>query len=290
VKCLSPLVIPRKDKLSKDGYHSEKVPCGRCPNCLKKRSSEWIFRLCEEQRTASSALFLTLTYDDDNLNYTKSGLQDLRLADYQLFMKRLRAWSNRKAKSNNQLKYYGCGEYGSTSQRPHFHSILFNLPRSMQETYFDRKKGVTTYPVLDHLWSKGHVYVGVSTPASMAYVTGYLQKHIGQDRTEQDDRNPERSFMSKGLGSGYLKPGIVEYYKRKLEPYLVGYDGQKLSMPRYYKNKLYTEDEMLQVNLKAKAFALDNDPFNGDLRQEFEYFKNQIEKRERLARIKRQKL
>ena len=39
------------------------VPCGKCPNCKKRRVNEWVFRLQEEDKVSSTSYFITLTYD-----------------------------------------------------------------------------------------------------------------------------------------------------------------------------------------------------------------------------------
>jgi len=40
--------------------------------------------------------------------------------DFQLYMRRLRF------DAGKGLKYYVCGEYGTKSNRPHYHAIIFN--------------------------------------------------------------------------------------------------------------------------------------------------------------------
>ena len=43
------------------------VPCGKCVFCLSRRRTSWVFRLKQELKYRMNALFLTLTYDDDNV-------------------------------------------------------------------------------------------------------------------------------------------------------------------------------------------------------------------------------
>lgn len=45
----------------------------------------------------------------------------LRKRHYQLFFKRLRKWYGKP------IRYFGTGEYGSKTQRPHYHFIIFGL-------------------------------------------------------------------------------------------------------------------------------------------------------------------
>lgn len=190
-------------------------------------------------------------------------------------MKKLR----KAVTTNKKLVYYAVGEYGSETQRPHFHSILFNLLKKEKDSQF-----------LEGVWKNGHVHVGDVTGASMAYVTGYLQKHISREENESDDREKEKSFMSKGIGHNYITPARSKYYKRKLKPFLTIEGGQKLSLPRYYKDKIFTEEEKTILGERAKNFIEENDPFGEDYRLEFEWKKDQIRKIEKLNRIKRLKL
>ena len=99
-------------------------PCGKCPPCLRRRVSGWSFRLVKQGEQACSALFVTLTYDDEKVPKTASGLMTLQKSDLQKFFKRLRK------KTHEKISYYAVGEYGDKTQRPHYHIILFNaIPR-----------------------------------------------------------------------------------------------------------------------------------------------------------------
>ena len=167
-----------------DGKKTDVVPCGKCVECLKRRANHWTFRLSQELKQATTACFLTLTYDEVPLS--QNGLPTLRKTDFQKFMKRLRK------RSKCSLKYYACGEYGTRTQRPHYHVILFNLSRTIFET-----------DMIGRIWSHGFVDVGKVEMASIAYVTGYVMKGKFQalDACEEtgliDDREPEKAFMSK---------------------------------------------------------------------------------------------
>jgi len=89
------------------------VPCGHCLGCRTDQARQWAVRLTHEQQTSKFAWFVTLTYAETPLN----GSLDPK--DTQLFIKRLR----RKYKT--RISYYLCGEYGETTQRPHYHLCVF---------------------------------------------------------------------------------------------------------------------------------------------------------------------
>ena len=96
------------------------VPCGKCLSCRIAKRREWTMRLWHELPYHQSSIFLTLTYDDDNLPPNAS----LSKSDLQKFFKRLRkdlSYVDRK------IKYFAAGEYGPKTNRPHYHAIVFGL-------------------------------------------------------------------------------------------------------------------------------------------------------------------
>ena len=107
------------------------IPCGKCEGCRIARSREWANRCMMELEYHDSAYFLTLTYDEEHVPRhwyadpeTGEAMQSLSLEKrhMQLFWKRLR-----KAFPDDHIRYFMCGEYGSTTFRPHYHAIVFGL-------------------------------------------------------------------------------------------------------------------------------------------------------------------
>lgn len=249
MQCLTPLTIKNpKPNVLGQGTHME-VPCGKCKNCILRRAAHWAFRLeCEELRSRTSA-FITYTYDNDNVPRSANGFLNLSTTDFQSYMKR-----QRKAIADNygkdywrkhSIKYYMAGEYGSQTERPHYHAIMFNLP----EYYLRNDHRIT------EIWKKGRVQVDEVSPASIRYVTGYLHKQLyWANKGQNDDRQREFSRMSKGIGENYLTDARIKSMKSKLNPYLSLEDGIKMSMPRYYKNKVFNEEELEILRAKGKKF------------------------------------
>lgn len=207
-----------------DGYLRKiPLPCGKCPVCKTKRVNQWAFRLMQEEKVSSSAYFVTLTYSTDNVPISKNGYMTLVKKDVQDFMKRLRK------KEQNKLKYYCAGEYGETRMRPHYHMILFNL--SDKETILPA-------------WQHGDVHFGTVTGASVAYTAKYIDKDKRIPLHGRDDRIPEFSLMSKGLGASYLTPGVIAYHKADLTRCFVKEPtGYAVALPRYYRKRIYDEHE-----------------------------------------------
>lgn len=216
--CITPLI--RKKKFTGENVP---VPCGRCPECIARRTSGWSFRLMEEDKRAFSALFVTLTYDTDHVPITKKGYMTLCKRCVQLFFKRLR-----KLEPNMRLKYYVAGEYGSERMRPHYHIILFNARES----------------TVRKAWQKGDIDCGTVTGASIGYVLKYMCKEKKIPLHRNDDRIPEFSLMSKGLGKSYLTDEMVKWHHEDINNRMYcNVENKKITMPRYYKNKIYTDLE-----------------------------------------------
>ena len=106
------------------------IPCGKCIGCRLDYSRDWANRMMLEASYHEQNYFITLTYDDLHVpkSYypcpeTGEALPSLTLSkrDVQLFLKRLRKLTGQ------QFRYYLCGEYGSTTHRPHYHLIVFGL-------------------------------------------------------------------------------------------------------------------------------------------------------------------
>jgi hypothetical protein len=258
MQCLTPITLYRREghRIGKE-YRTDVVPCGKCPACLNRRRAGWAFRLTEEQRVSTSSAFLTLTYEDQHLKYSDAGYPTLYTKDHQDFVKRLRKTigTHFTNEQSRPIKYYAVGEYGTNTHRPHFHSIMFNLPRE----YFQHPE------LLTRDWKLGQTLLAECNPKTIAYVTGYVNKTLyitGQDPL--DDRKKEMTMCSKGLGQSYLTEARKEYYKKILTPYLIVENGDKRTMPRYYKDKMYDEVDKILVNAATQAYIEENPPFKDE--------------------------
>lgn len=226
-QCMFPYQVERK------AYHKQAdayvpVPCGRCPECLKRRSSIWGFRLRKEEERAKSALFVTLTYDTKYIPITPKGFMTLDVRDVQKFFKRLR---NSHTDEQYPIRYYVCGEYGSKRRRPHYHVILFNS---------DELSIAKAWIHPQDFRPLGHIDFGQVSGASISYTVKYINKGQWKPDHANDDRHPEFANMSKGLGSNYLTPTTIEHHRSNIDKaYVTLEDGLKIAMPRYYKDKIF---------------------------------------------------
>lgn len=225
------------------------VPCGKCPNCLKTRASQWSFRLMQQLKVCSSAYFITLTYDSTHIPITRNGYKSIRKDDLQKFFKRLRTYHDREDGGNNiPIKYYAVGEYGGTLKRPHYHIILFNAKLKLISKAW-------TSPETGKMM--GHIHYG-NEEGVCAKSVGYTLKYISKPYKNfrlNDDREKPFSVMSKGIGLNYLTPEMVAWHHADLEArmYCNLPGGKKCSMPRYYKERIYSEAQRERISKAARV-------------------------------------
>lgn len=211
------------------------VPCGKCFNCRRRRVSAWSVRLVSEGESSWDSHFVTLTYDNDHLPLSEKGFPTLVKKDVQNFMKRLR---KAHPPDHKKLSYYAVGEYGSVTKRPHYHIILFNAnPLLIESAWSLGKKPI------------GNIHIGQVTEASIGYSLKYISKICYIGKNENDDRQPNFSLMSKGLGKNYLTPKMIQWHKNNPENrvYVPLLEGKKAPMPRYYKEKIFDESERERI-------------------------------------------
>lgn len=199
----------------------------------------------QEEKVSSSAHFLTLTYDTKYVPInTESGYMSLDKKDIQLFFKRLR--KSQSGNSRSFIKYYAVGEYGGTTARPHYHAILFNAKLEL----------------INDAWNMGHIYYGKVEPASIGYCLKYMMKHKKREWWNTGCVQPEFAVMSKGLGISYLDETMCNWHITDMvnRLYCGLKDGKKIAMPRYYKEKLYYENERSAIaeSFQVKASEIFN--------------------------------
>lgn len=229
-----------------DGYSDRRVdvPCGRCFNCRMEKAKEWAVRCMHEASLYEKNCFITLTYNDDCLPVNGS----LNKKHFQLFMKRLRK------RFGNDIRYYHCGEYGSKSQRPHYHACLFNFDFEDKEVVGSRLgNNIYSSKTLDRLWPYGFTSLGGVTFQSAAYVARYIMKKItGPDAdSHYKGRIPEYTTMSRrpGIGSGFYDQFKDDIYNCDV---VVLKDGIKVRPPKAYDRKFAIENPEEFEILKGK--------------------------------------
>lgn len=239
------------------------LPCGKCIGCRLDYSREWANRCMLELSYHRSSYFCTFTYDDEHLPVTYSAdpstgeciqpVSTLRRRDAQLLLKRIR-----KKFNNCSIRFFGSGEYGSLSLRPHYHIILFGLELDDLSTYKKGDKVGMYYnsESLQSCWPFGYVVVSQVTWETCAYVARYVlkkRKTTEKDVYELAGIEPEFSMCSR-------RPGIGrQYYEDHPDLFRFQYinipgetSGTKIPPPNYYKRLLRVDNPSLANQLSSK--------------------------------------
>lgn len=175
-----------------------------------------------ESKLHQNVSFLTLTYHNDYLppahaHHLTGEIFEPNSVTYdhhKKFVDNLR--QNFRLATCQTLRYYMCAEYGMINDRPHYHYILFGVPPCPSPNNFYQRKGITCPCAICQLifksWKKGSILLAPSTPATMAYVCGYVTKKLNNNTSEWQisrlmGRSPEFSKSSKkpGIGRDYIK-------------------------------------------------------------------------------------
>jgi hypothetical protein len=156
MKCLNPVKLSR----------GRVVPCGKCFSCRSKRRSQWAARLREESKfhlsQGNCCLFLTLTYNDENVPRLEDGTAVARIDEFSGFIKRLR--KRLYGSKRGPLRYFGVSEYGPKTLRPHYHAILFGFPK-LPVTQINK--------IIRSCWTSGFISVSFCNNRTIAYIKIY---------------------------------------------------------------------------------------------------------------------
>lgn len=230
-----------------DGH---RVSCGRCYECRVRRMQQWAFRLMEEYRQHKEAYFVTFTYDPENVPRDENGRATLTKGQQScmtLYFKRLRK------KYGKGIKYYYCGEYGGKKGRPHYHALIFDAPLRAFMTEKDYNAFLVKpwelngkYRHYDDVWKNGYITIGQITKESTIYTLTYISKKKVVPQYKGDKRQPEYSCMSKGIGASYIDK-YRHWHDENPERYTLNLGKARFVMPRYYRDKLYTEQQREQI-------------------------------------------
>lgn len=149
------------------------------------------------------ACFVTLTYAPEHcptVTDPETGEMNLSLKkrDLKLWLKRLR-----RLLAPQKIRYYGCGEYGAQTQRPHYHLILFGL------NFMNQSKILDT-------WGLGNITVSEAHERNMAYTAQYTLKKRLSHPDVLGGREKEWSIMSLRPPIGTLSiPTIADSLRTK---------------------------------------------------------------------------
>ena len=236
--CLYPKLIknPKYKPNKKNGYNVPPISdertmyvpigCGVCIECMKKKAREWKIRLSEEIKTNKNALFVTLTFSDENLEklckkYDTEENNAIATIAVRLFLERYRK------KNKKSIHHWLITEMGHNgTERIHLHGLLWNI----------------TEEEINNFWQYGNIWVGeYVNDKTINYITKYTTK------LDKDHKNYKPVILnSKGIGKNYVKRKNAEkhkYQENNTNENYIFKNGAKAQIPIYYRNKIYTEEQ-----------------------------------------------
>lgn len=198
--------------------------CRKCLPCRLNIAREKAIRALHESKVSEDNIFLTLTYNEENLESDK-----LIYSHFQTFIDSLR----NKAADRDYISYMVTGEYGEQNKRPHWHAILFNYtpPDSTHKYTSDLGEKVYDSKELSLLWAKGNIEFGSVTLDSASYVARYAAKKLVHGKDQEHDYHPIHK-TSKKYAIG--KRWIEKNWKHTFQNGFIIINGQKMKIPRYY--------------------------------------------------------
>lgn len=278
-----------------DGNIGTIIPCGHCIGCKLDYSRQWADRMMLELEATpgNKAIFVTLTYENPKGIWIKHPDTGILGFNYTLVKRDLQGFNKRLRKKfdDRKLRFYGAGEYGETTLRPHYHEIIFGIDlndvkaipylksdgsiakNGLGDVYYISK-------VISDAWSlraeKGNVHselvpiglcsIGKVNWTSCAYVARYVAKKWSTGMPDWI-----WNFLEKPFTVMSLKPGIgypyIEYWRNNHpEEDILDYNSvtvssaekaKKIKLSKYLKNKAGSDTKLLELKLKSLKIASD---------------------------------
>lgn len=209
----------------RDDYYVN-VPCGLCIECLKRYHSEWRTRLMHEweymtKEQRNNSYFITLTFAPKYYD----------APDFDIYKCKKRFIDVIRKKYGKSPRYWFITEMGELRGRWHLHGLIFDCNFDIYN--------------LDKLWKYGIVDYSKIFDEKIGYCTSYINKYI--DDIVFSRKHKQRVFCSPGLGLAYcLDKYNIRYHHPApgvLNPIMQNSSGYMFPLPRYYRGKIFTDDE-----------------------------------------------
>ncbi|MCM1042448.1 MAG: hypothetical protein NC396_08510 [Bacteroides sp.] len=202
------------------------VGCGNCIECKRQLARAWQVRLSEEIKD-SQGIFVTLSFAPEELEklckeFDVEECNAIATIAVRRFLERYRK------KYKTSVKHWLITELGhQNTERIHLHGIIFKKMANEE---------------LQELWKYGNTYTGdYCNQKTINYVVKYVTK---VDEKHKDYK--QKILCSPGIGRKYMERPDKNRKIFKGEDTEETYDlpnGNKVNLPIYYRNKIYSENE-----------------------------------------------
>lgn len=219
------------------------IGCGNCIECRKQKASNWRTRLQEDIRHNINGKFITLTFSNESIKMLEQRINKDKPTE-----QRLRGYTLDNAIAILSVKLFRerwRKEYGKSIR----HWLVTELGHNGTENIHMHGLIWTNEPiekVIKH-WQYGYVWPRNSQVKTYvnSKTINYIVKYVSKIDT-QHKYYKSIVLTSAGIGKGYMdridcKRNVFNHDKT-IETY-TDRSGAKLTLPKYYRNKIYTDEE-----------------------------------------------
>lgn len=288
-----------RDKYDKGYYNSQvgignkykriyPIACQQCITCRLNYSRDRATQMMLEtvEHNEDECWFLTITYNDEHLPHHTVKVKSERdgykgykqIVGISLDQKNAEVfWKRVQNRYGKGIKKVYCGEYGSKTNRPHGHAIVWGLHLDVTRL---KKWNVNEFgdPIwrceeLEELWHDAHLQEGVKKGRCMgnimvgrvnwntcAYVARYTLKKSLRCRTNEEydkyykaqGKRKEYIIWSNGVGKDYFFDNYEKVYSSDTVPIINKKTGQPVQPPTSYDRILERVDPKLHKSIKEK--------------------------------------
>lgn len=236
------------------------VGCGECIECRKQKARGWQIRLLEDIKHNKNGIFVTLTFSDES--YTKLAEEIIQkqakegtetptgyILDNEVATLAMRRFNeNWRSKHKKAIRHWMVTELGHQgTENIHLHGIVwtditkeweYNL-LEVERIWNNGKHGKN-----GHVW-KWDIEYGRKINWVNDQTVNYMIKYIHKQDLDHKLYKP-KILTSDGIGGQYTKSHNIKYNKfngTNTDETYTTLQGHKISLPIYYRNKIYTEEE-----------------------------------------------
>jgi hypothetical protein len=207
------------------------IACNDCIECYKTKANNWRIRLSEEiKKKELKGYFIVLTFNTESLKQIDNKIDKKILGynrDNSIVTYAVRHFLERwRKKYKKSLRHWFITELGhGTTEHIHIHGIIWTNEE---------------FENVRNIWQYGYVYPRPHelkknrvNNQSISYIIKYVTK---KDVIHKYYR--PIILTSNGIGDNY----IADSYQKENDKYKTN-KGYELTLPIYYRNKMYTEEE-----------------------------------------------
>lgn len=226
------------------------IDCTNCIECRKKKARDWQVRLMEEiKHNKMKAHFVTLTFSNESIK---------KLIENPENLKKLRKLKNMKGyRLDNEIATVAVHYF-----RERWRKIYKKSPRHwlVTELGHNGTENIHLHGIiwaddiseLKNIWGYGYVWDGYTKNGKkINYVNSKTINYIIKYVSKQDTKHPNFKGIvlasnKPAIGKEYLTKGNVgknKFNGNKTDTTYITSQGYKLSLPQYYRRKIYNDNE-----------------------------------------------